>query len=207
MTFDQLVDRVVAMFDTAPTEVTFWANQRHKRMVGEALYRLAELSLGNTVAGQSDYDLPEADIDIALLQVGADTEPYVRGGVPEMVGLRAGTHSVNNAPGAFSIYADAAGDLKIRLNPTPTASGTAIIGWGVIESADLTYGSGAALLPPAHLHSYLLDGVIADAHAQIENRWDLAAPFEQRYELGIDKLRRFKNSRVGGGPTRIARAW
>lgn len=207
MTFDQLVDRVVSMFDIDQATVVLWANERHKRMVGEALYRLAELSLGNTVAGQSDYALPDADLDVALLQVGADTEPYFRTNAAELARVRAGIAFVNDAPGAFALYADSAGVQKIRLYPTPTVSGTAIVGFGSIAPADMTYGGGASPIIPTHLHPFLLDGVIADGYEQVDERWDLAGPHEQRYEAGIDKLRRFKNTRVGGGTTSVGRGW
>jgi hypothetical protein len=205
--FDAAVDRVLALFDIdQPTAVSF-VNERHKRMCGEAEFRLAETSLGSTVAGQYDYNLPDTVENLAYLMVGADTVPYVRAGELEMVGLRNGTSKVENAPGAISFYADATGIEKVRIYPTPSVSGTAMIGLSVLIPADLAYGQGAIFLPPEHLHSYILDGAIADGYEQIESRWDLGTPHDQRFEAGIEKLRRYKNSRLGRGPTQIKRGW
>ena len=207
MTFDAVVDRILAMFDTdQPTAVSF-VNERHKRMIGEAEFRLAEHSLGNTVAGQSDYALADTVEHLRYLLIGADTEPYIRASEMQMLEIRSGRSSVEDAPGAFSMYFDSAGVEKVRINPTPSTSGTAIFGLAAIDPGDLTYGSSAVLLIPAHLHTYLLDGAIADGYEQVDNRWDLAAPHEQRYEVGIQKSRRFKNARLGSGPTRITRGW
>jgi hypothetical protein len=207
VTFDQLVDRFLQQFDTdQPTAVSI-ANERHKRMVAEAEYRLAETSLGNTVAGTSDYALADTTLNIAFIQIGAG-EPYIRASERQMVGLRNGTQHVNgDADGAFSFYADADGDEFVRINPTPTASGQAITAWSVIDPVDMTYGGGFSPIIPAHLHSSLLDGMIADGYEQIENNPDRATQHEARYEAGITKLRRHKNARLGGGPTQVVRGW
>lgn len=209
MTFDDVVNRLLALFDTdQPTAVAI-VNERQAHMMAEAEYRLAELNLGPTVANQSDYSLAGTTENVAYIQLGADTVPYIRAGVREMIGLRNGTQSIDDPeiPGAFALHADANGVLAIRIWPTPTVAGTDILAWSTVDPADTAFGSSSPLLVPRRVHLNLLDGCIAACYEQIESRWDLAMPHEQRYETGIEKLKRAKNARTGAGPTQIARGW
>jgi hypothetical protein len=207
MTFDAMVDRILALFDIEQPIAVSFVNERHKRMVGEAEFRLAETSFGTTVASQSDYAFDDSIEGLRYVQLGADSEPYIRADDLQMVGLRNGSAQVDGAPGAFSFYGDSSGNEKLRLFPTPTTAGTAIIGWASIEPADIAYGSGGTFLPPQHLHPYILDGALADAYEQIESRWDLATPHDQRFEAGVEKLRRYKNLRIRRRSSQIVRGW
>lgn len=210
MTFDDVVNRLLALFDTDQATAVSIANERQAQMIAEAEFRLAETNLGNTVAGQSDYNLPATVEDITYVLLGADTVPYMRASTKQMLGLRNGTMFIDNpseAPGAFAPYADATGVLKVRIYPTPTVSGTPILAWSAIDAADTAYGTAAALQVPRKVHIELLDGCIAACYEQIESRWDLAQPHEQKYADGVEKLRRFKNARLGSGTTQIERGW
>ena len=209
MTFDDVVNRAMSMFDTDQPTVVQITNERQARMVSEAEFRLVEQDLGPTVAGQSDYALGGTIENVAFVQLGTDTEPYIRASARQMVDLRTGRGSIDdpNTPGAFAIHADPSGTLQIRLWPTPTTGGQSVLAWTAQDPGDATYGSSAALVVPRRVHAELLDGVIAELYEQIENRWDLAAPHEQSYAAGIQKLIRFKNARLGAGATQIARGW
>jgi hypothetical protein len=201
MTFDELVDRVVARFDCTQAEAAAWLNERHRRMVGESLWRLAETDFGPTVVNQSDYALPDSVENVAFLMLGADTDPLARIRPEDMALLRSGG-TLSGADQAFAMYADAVGVHKLRIWPTPT-SVVEIIGLTAIDPATMVYGAGASPVIPVQFHSYLKDGAFADGFEEIEARWDLAGPFEQRYETGIQKLRRYRVARLASHDAQI----
>lgn len=209
MHFDQLVDRILAKFDCDPATAVLIANERQARMSAEALFRLAETQIALTQAGVADYAVGDTVENVAVLQVGADTVPYLRATPQQMISLRNGSGAIDDPriPGAFAMHADAAGAETIRLSPTPTQSNVAIIAWSVIDTGDNSYGNATALVVPRAVHLYLLDGCIASGYEIVEDRLDLAAPFEGRYEVGIQKLERYKNRRFGAGPTNVQRGW
>src|SRR4051794_21470664 len=102
MTFDDVVNRLLAMFDTDQATAVAIVNERQGQMIAEAEFRLAETNLGNTVAGQSDYNLPLTVEDLTYVLLGADTVPYMRASTKQMLGLRNGTMHIDNpdeAPG------------------------------------------------------------------------------------------------------------
>lgn len=202
MTFDELVDRVVAQFDCTQPQAVAWGNERHRRMVGEANWRLAERDFGNTLVGITDYDLPEDVDNVSILMLGADTDPLAHVSVQDMATLRAGGR-LNGADAAYTIYADANGVKKFRIWPAPDTAGIDILGFTAIDPAAMAYGTGASPIIPVQFHPYLKDGMFADALEEVENRWDLAQPFELRYEQGIERLRRHKSARAGGGTQQI----
>lgn len=207
MTFDDVVNRILAKFDCDQATAVLIANERQARMVAESHFRLQETTIGMTAVGVSDYALAENIENVAMLQLGADTQPYVRASPREMADIRSGRAFVDDAPGAFAIHADASGVKQVRINPTPTVAGTSLIAWTTVDAPDTVYGTGLALVVPRAVHMYLLDGCLASGYELVEDRVDLAAPFEQRYEAGIEKLRRYKNARLGSGTTNVARGW
>jgi hypothetical protein len=209
VTFDDLVNRAIARFDEDPAIVAAITNERQASMMADAAYRLAELHIGPTAANVSDYTLGATVENIAFIQLGADTVPLIRANQRQMADLRNGRASISDddVPGAFAIHADSSGVLSVRIFPTPAVAGVDIIASGVVDPSDTAYGTNLPLLVPRRVHRHLLDGVIAELYEQLESRWDLAAPHEQSYERGIDKLRHFKNARLGQGPTQVVRGW
>jgi hypothetical protein len=185
------------------------ANERQGRMVAEAHFRLQEQDIGPTLVGESDYDLPDSLENLAILQVGADTAPYLRASPRQMIELRSGTGSIDDSsvPGAYAIHATASGVKTVRIWPTPTVNGTAILAWATVDASALAYVTATPLVVPGQVHLHLLSGCIASGYEIIEDRIDLAASHEQVYEQGIAKLTRFGIARLDSGPAQIGRGW
>jgi hypothetical protein len=199
--FRALVDRALGQFDTTQATVESFVNERQGRMVSEAEYLLEVKSLGSTVSGTSTYNLDADLVDLRYIQVGSGR--YDLTSLRDIWELQAGREGLSGSGSVFAPTYDSSGNRQIVLYPTPTTTGDVITGIEALHPSDGTYAANTALVIPKHLRPHLLDGVIADCYEQIDERWDMAQPHEQRYEDGIDKLRRLKNTRVGSGPAKI----
>lgn len=187
------------------------ANERQGTMVAEAHFRLQEQDIGPTLVGESDYDLPDTLENLSILQIGADTVPYLRASPREMIQLRSGIGSIDEpgVPGAFAIHANASGVKQVRIWPTPTMNATPILAWSTVDASPSVYADAKTtpLVVPGQVHLHLLSGCIASGYELVEDRLDLAAPHEQKFEQGIVKLTRFGIARLDAGPAQIGRGW
>jgi hypothetical protein len=202
LTFDDVVDRAQKYGPEVPqATIVSFANARLGRMVAEADYRRKVASLGTTVSGTAAYNIASDVIDIRQAWIGSDL--YERTSYDVVRDLVAGRRDLVGDGGVFAPYDDSSGVPQIVFYPTPSTTGDTITAEESYQSSDLTYGSAAATILPSHLMSYLADGVLADVY-DYQAREDMADKYESRFEAGIDKLRRYKNSRVGSGPGRIS---
>lgn len=195
MTLGQLVASVLAEFDADQGQVEGWANERHRRMVGESLWRGVEKPVGTTVAAQAAYPVEDDMLDLRMLSVDGVTYGHVS---PEQMWAVTSGTAVLVGDGVFSQSYDAFGVAQVKLYPVPTSDGLSIQGLMAFEPPDL--GSNDSPIFPSHLHSYWRDGVFADAYEIVGVRQDLAQSHEARFEAGIEKLARLRVSRLGGGP-------
>lgn len=204
MTFDDIVDRCVEQFDVTQAKAVAWTNERHARMCAEAQFRMAKKSIGTTVAGQSNYALPAEVVDLARIRIDYSDDPvlYDRVGIEQLWELDTLPGArLTGVGGVFAEDYQADGTVEVRLYPAPDEAGLAITGLQVIQPATLSYGSGSALVVPTDLQPYLLDGVLADGYTQADENLDRAAYHEQRFAEGTERLRRRKNTRLGGPAT------
>lgn len=197
MTLDELVAAVQSQFDASAAQVQQWANDRQRRMVAKSLWRGVQKDVGSTVAGQAAYTVEQDMVDLQALMV--DGVPYGEAAVEEMWALAAGTGRLVG-DGVFAPSFTSAGVPQVQLYPVPSEAGLSITGLMAYEP--VTMVSGDSPIIPVDLHPHLLDGVIADGYEQLDGRWDLATPHEQRFEQGIVELRSRRLSRIGGGPVR-----
>jgi hypothetical protein len=196
-----IVDRALSQFDVTQAEAESFLNERQGRMVSEAEYLLEVKSIGTTVSGTSAYTLDADLVDLRAIQVGSGR--YDLTSLRNIWELQAGRQGLSGSGSVFAPTYDSSGNRQIVLFPTPTTTGDVITGIEALHPSDWTYASNPALVIPKWLRPHLLDGVIADCYEQKDERWDMAQAHEQRFEDGIDKLRRLKNTRVGSGPAKI----
>jgi hypothetical protein len=69
MTFDQLVDRLVSLYDVGQSRAVDVANERLQRMVSESKSLRAIKSLGTTVASQTSYALDPTIVQVFKVKV------------------------------------------------------------------------------------------------------------------------------------------
>lgn len=184
----------IAVDDTTAGELV---NDAYKSMVARAHYLQKEVALGDTVALQERYELPEDVVDLKELWVGGDD--YLQVSTRELARLKNGKARLPSGwDRAFAATFEDDGSSTFGLFPIPDAGGAALVGLAAVTPPDLT-GTQVPLVP-VEFHKYIRDGAVADGLQLIDERHDSAAPFEARYEAGVGLLGRRKHSRVGSGP-------
>lgn len=206
MTFDEAVVRLTSQYDVSQAQAVAFLNERLARLIAESEWALVKSSLGTTVAGQSNYQLAAGLVDLQAVRIdnGDDASLYYATSLDELWRADVG----NGDATGFAIDYQADGDVEIRLHPAPETAGLEITGLFAQLPTALTYGGGAAVPLPADVHTHWLAGGQADC-LDLEGRQDLSAKYEQRFETGILKLVRRKNSRGdGAAPVRMSvRFW
>ena len=198
MNFNAMLDRVrrAAGMDVDEGQAGDWLNERYKRMVIEADWSKELVDLGDTVADEDDYMLPDSVREIHELRVGS--VPYRRIGVQTLWDLQGDVAYSSGSGGFYAPTFNASGESKLTLFPIPTEAGSEISARCTTEPDDLS-GADEPMIP-VEFHTYIVDGALADAFALVDENLAAADRYEQKYEVGVEKLRRRQNSRVGGGP-------
>lgn len=205
MTLDEFTTQLTDLFDVSLSTAQSWAQESYRRAVTDAKWFTETASLGTTVAGQAEYDLPVTLVQLDSLFVGG--VEYGRVGEFDLTDLNSENAFLSVARGVYAQTSSSSGTDQIRLFPTPdiASAGQAITGKGEFVPADLVTGAGPGSSPvfTSDLHPVVLDGAIALGYLRTDERPDLAGVHEARYQDGIRKLRARKISRVRGrGPFR-----
>lgn len=203
MTFEALVDRMVAAFDVTQAQAVAIANERLTRMVVESTAIRAIISLGTTTSGTTSYALAANVAKVLKVQVAYTAGTAIYEGtetIEAMWDLDAGIASAPPDGYWFVIEPDTDTDAttdKLRLYPTPGESGKTITGLVALRPAALTYTSNTALPIAVNVHPALLDGCKAEL-SDDEDRQDTAAKLEAEYAAGIQRLLREVTGRGKG---------
>lgn len=205
-TVSQLVDDVITEggFDVDTPRALRWLNRRFKFMVGEARAYRKVVSVATTVAGQAFYAF--SPVEAYTFEING--VPYGKARRADIYDNAQGTLIWEGAGGLIVGGADATGAKGITLIPTPTQAGLAITSFAAVVPADLTADAAGDTLLAAILDGEFADelvsGAIATGHLRVDGRPDLAAPHEQVFAGGVERLRmRTKRRYRGGGPAQI----
>lgn len=200
MTGQDLVDRVKPVgFDNTDDEILAWADERQKEMVAAARARRERVAVGNTVADQASYAMPAGIVEIYEVTVGGS--PYGRSPHTDIAQAnQADLVWVGN--GLYVADADSSAVDKITLIPTPEESGTAIEIYAAIRPVTLTL-AGTVFIPDEFVR-YLRYGMLASGWDENAEDTGTAERFEQRFEQGVERYRRWVARRFrGSGPAQI----
>ena len=192
MNFDEMVTRLTSQFDVTSAQAVAFVNERLARLVAESEFLMVTKSLGTTVADQANYVLAADLVDLSAVKIvnGDDTWLYYGTSLDDLWRQDAGEGETTG----FAIDYQADGDPEIRLEPAPDTSGLTITGLYAQQPTVLAYGASSVLPIPVDVHTHLLAGAQADCY-DLDGRQDLSAKHEQRFQEGITKLIRRKNSR------------
>jgi hypothetical protein len=178
---------------TSATTVLSWVNMKYRQMVADTKWRKGVLSLGPTVAGQSQYV-----VDLRAIRVNG-SRPWPLASIEGLWELQSTSLVLTDtAVGAFAASDTSAGVPVIELYPTPDTSGYAIDGMAALLPVDLTLTD--TPIVPGDLHQAIVDGAIGVGIGRIYERHDAEAVYEQRFQDGVQKLMRRTKSRIGSGP-------
>jgi hypothetical protein len=186
--------------DASEDVVKGWANERLREMVARSKWRMAEINLGATVAGQARYVVADDVVDIEGLMVGS--LPYVPVSRQKLWGIKYGDLSVTSGRGVFAPAPDSSGVEAIELYPVPDEAGIAIPALVALEPVTLANNSDEPDIP-VDLHGYWRDGGLATGLALMDERLAESDRFEARFEQGVEMLSKRKISRFSHGPTQI----
>lgn len=195
MTYDHLIDRLTAQFDAPRATVEAITNSRHKALIAESRWRQSQQQVAVTVAGQQTYALPTRNVRLSDLKVDGSVYEWA----PE-----ADVWRINSSDSGqwFSLFDDENGVTMLQITPAPSEAGKSITALVSLYPTDLSYGSGASLSVPDDFHQYLHAGAKADLYEEVDQRPDLAALQEQKFEQGVTRLRARRHSLVGPRVTR-----
>lgn len=186
--------------DASRLTVLSLLNEAYQTQVAQSQWVRNVVSLGNTVAGTATYALPATVIDVEGLRVGAYPFQALDGGVQQMWDLQTQPGVWNGRQGTYAVeYATSGAETSIRLYPTPDTSGTAITALAAVLPTVLTDSGTSTPVTPVDLHGSLIDGTASLILLRVDERPDLAPPFEERFQKGIIDLRRRRISRTSAG--------
>lgn len=204
-TVQQMVTQVLTegQFDASSDQALAWLDARHKTMVARSRCYRRTLSIGSTVDGQRDYALPGELVELLQVNVGGIDVPKARS--TDLSPLTQGTYALVDAEGSiFAPDEDSAGALEIAFYPIPDTSGKPILVRGAFLPPDLDIGDNTTVKVPADFHDRLVNGALATALERLENRLDLSATHDGKFDQGCEELRKRVSRRYRGpGPARI----
>lgn len=200
-----MVTTLRTMFDTDAVTAKSWVQERYDEMIDESGWsKNPTLSLGTTTAGVTIYSVPATVAKLATILVGG-TKEYQPVGEQVLEDLKTQNLFLwQLSVGTAGVFANSGGNA-IELYPAPSSSGLALTARVSLEGTDIADGTEPAI--PRGLHTYLLEGAMALGFERVDERADLAANHEQKFQQGIDKLRRRTLSRIGHGVQRIRVVW
>lgn len=206
-----IITSVISQTGTDASRATILSilNERYQQQVADSQWLLRTTTIGTTTAGVSTY--PFSGIIggtevVEILGLRVNSIPWDRVGMQDIWDLQAGNikASFPNGGGLYSPSYDASGGAYVQLYPTPGASGQTIDCLAATLPAPLTDVNGVTPVVPTDAHGSLIDGTSATILARIDERPDLAQPYEDRFAVATEKLRRRKNSLLRGrGPVQI----
>lgn len=207
MTFAEMVTAVTVEggVDTTTGQVTAdqvkdRINARYRQMVATARYRMAQITIGPTVAGQAEYALEDDIVHVDGILVGA--LPYRRQSQTTLWRLRAGDARLSGRGGIFA--PDFAGDgaRQVELYPAPTDAGIVITALAALQPVALS-GDNDEPIVPLDYQDAIVEGAIADFLTRLDERPDLAGVFEQKFTDKTEFLKRLQKSQLQSGPSQI----
>jgi hypothetical protein len=201
MTFETIVDDLVALFDVTQAKAVAVVNDRLQDMVARSTALRALKSLGTTVAGQASYSLDATVVQVHKVYIVNGTETTLYEGSATLEDFIDLTAAAADTCGNWYVTEpdtdSSALTENLRLYPAPDTGGLTITGLVAIRPATLTYATATALPVPADVHDSLKEGAKAVLYAE-EGRQDEAAPSVVQYETGIVDLRKGVEKRGKG---------
>lgn len=202
----QIIDAAVQQLGTDASRATLLSllQECYGSQVADSRWFRTEASIGATVTAQADYVVPDDIVEAYGVKVGLF--PYEAVGEDTMWALKANTVQARSGRGGlFSQGYDATGNTIISLYPAPSTAGLAITTYAARQPpVALTDSLSSTPITPIDTHSSLIAGLAALVLIRVDERPDLAQPFQSTYETGTEKLRRRKNQLLrGSSPTRL----
>jgi hypothetical protein len=196
MTFESIVDDLVALFDVTTTKASAVVNDRLQDFATRSTALRAITSLGTTTSGTSSYALAANVVKVFKIKVAYTSGTINYEGTETIEALwdiDAGTATVSDSDSSYWFVLEPDSDVdattdKLRLYPTPGETSAEITGLVALRPAVITYATATALPIPTDVHDALKEGSKAVLFSE-EGREDEAAVPDAKYEQGIRDMR------------------
>lgn len=180
-------------------------NERYLEQVAKSQWLLMEVALNNLGVDPARWEFPALPEIVEVIGVKVNGYPWDRIGQEEMWELQAG--SLTTTAGRGGVFAPDytnIGTTSVILYPAPGGSTVSILSTAAVLPPALADNTGNIPATPTDTHGTLIDGASSMVLRRIDERSDLAAPFETTFQTSIEDLRKRKNRLVRGrGPTQI----
>ena len=189
--------------DATDTQIVAALNQRHRRMVARTGCYRKDLSIGPGVAGQEAYAIPAEVLEVAVIDV--DGLPWQRAPIIDFRKVKSGRLQLLGGGGVFAQGSTSAGAEEVRLYPTP-AAGAVLTATAAVRAPELVSGGQAPVVPPEFFED-LVAGAAGVLFGRMDNRLDMAATLDAKFDAACEELRRTVRKRLSTGPARIRIEW
>jgi hypothetical protein len=177
-----------------------WLQAIYDDALAETHWRRVTKELGPTVAGQQEYAVTAEVLQVKSLRVNG-SRTWLRITTEEMFELEGGNGAWKGAPGVFSPNFEADADPVVRLLPAPSSTGWSIAALCAVRDTTALTDTAVELagIPPQFHRELFVDGGIGMGRRTIDERPDLAEPFELIRAGAKKKLEKLAKSRIGSG--------
>jgi hypothetical protein len=190
-TYADLIVEVRAQIDASDDVIFGWLMDRSRVLNAEASWLLKTAAVA--IDGSRSYPLPADCIWVEAVLLGS--APYQRSTMHQLDAIYAGA----GAPpvGVYADGADAAGAPLLQIYPDTTGELTVRYIGDVPELRTLPAPF------PADFDAALVEGAIAIGLARMDERFDSAGYFDERFVNAIGRLKRRRHGHIGRGATKI----
>lgn len=175
-------------FDVDEPTALRWLSDAHRLMVKRSECYRRRISLGETVASQGSYSLPEEVVEVIEVLVGG--LPYGRGRHSDIAAWAQGWLMMSGIGGIAVEDESSGGAYELALVPPPIEGGAPIEVYAVCRAPALLATDDTTLKVPPEYDPALIAGAFSTGLARDEGRSDLAAGWRAEFEAGCVELRR-----------------
>lgn len=194
-TYVDLIVEVRAQIDVSDDQAYAWLLDRARVWNAEASWLLTSTAF--PADGSRYYDLPGDCVWIEAVLLGP--KPYQRSTFPALDARYAGSWG-SGFCGVYAEGANANGDLVLQIHPD-SSDPAAVLNLRYV--ADVPDDRDQSPPFPVDFDEALVEGAIAIGLARMDERFDSANYFDERFRNGGDRLKRRRHGVIGRGATAI----
>lgn len=192
-TYVDLIAEVRAQIDVSDDQAYHWLLDRARVLNAEASWILKTAIVPLTLARY--YALPSDAIWIEAVMLGP--RPYQRSTLHALDARYSGSGGYWNS-GVYAEGADDQGNLLMQIHPDTTNAEL-----NVRYVSDVPDARSSPAPFPVDFDEALVEGAIALGLARMDERFDSANYFDERFRNALDRLKRRRHGVVGRGATSI----
>jgi hypothetical protein len=182
--------------DASRAVVLSLLNEQYLAMIVQARWVTEVIDIGPTVAGTDEYLVADTLVEVISLKVNGELFDQLDEGEWDK---SAWDQTYYRQAGAYGVNWNDTGQTLVQLLPAPTVDGYTVQALATASAIPILDSATSFPIIPEDMHGSLIDGTTALVLLRVDERPDLAGPFQQRFEGAIVQLRQRKISKGGKG--------